>query len=66
MAGPVSPVTSTALFALYMAKVYTPQQFITLFVGRCNADRQVEQMIASEFGATLPRGGCGQWCRSCI
>jgi hypothetical protein len=54
------------LFALYMDRVYTPQQFITLFAGRGNADRQVKQMFASEFGATLPRGGWGQCCRSCI
>ena len=29
----------------------TPQQFITLFAGRSNADRQVVEMFASEFGA---------------
>jgi hypothetical protein len=40
-----------------MDKSYTPQQFITLFAARGNADRQVKQMFASEFGATLPRGG---------
>jgi hypothetical protein len=45
---------------------YTPKQFITLFAGRSNADRQVTQMFASEFGATLPLGGWGQCCLSCI
>ena len=54
------------LFALYMDRGYTPQQFNTLFDGRSNADRQVKQIFASEFGATLPRGGWAQWCRSCI
>jgi len=54
------------LFALYMDRVYTPQQFITLFAGRGNEDRQVKQMFASEFGATLPRGDLGQCCRSFI
>jgi hypothetical protein len=54
------------LFALFMDRGYTPQQFITLFAGSSNADRQVTQMFASEFGATLPRGGWGQCCRSCI
>jgi len=52
------------LFALFMDRDYTPQQFITLFAG--NADRQMTLMFASEFGATLPRGGWGQCCRSCI
>jgi hypothetical protein len=54
------------LLALFMDRGYTPQQFITLFAGSSNADRQVTQMFASEFGATLPRGGWGQCCRSCI
>ena len=39
------------LFALYMGRGYTPQQFITLFAGRSNADRQVTQFFAPEFGA---------------
>ena len=54
------------LFALYMVRGHTPPQFITLFAGRGNADRQVKQMFASEFQATLARGGWGQCCRSCI
>ena len=45
------------LFALYMDRGYTPHQFIALFDGRSNADRQVTQWFASEFGAILPRGG---------
>ena len=48
------------VFALYMDRGYTPQQFTTLFAGMGNADRQVEHMFASEFGATTPRGGWGQ------
>jgi len=51
---------------LFMDRGYTPQQFITLLAGRNNADRQVTQVFASEFGATLPRGGWCQCCRSYI
>ena len=36
------------LFALFMDRSYTPQQFIKLFAGSSNADRQVTQMVASE------------------
>jgi hypothetical protein len=54
------------LFALYMDRGYTPVQFIVLFAGRENADRQVERMFASEFGAVPPRGDWGQCCRNCI
>jgi hypothetical protein len=46
-----------SLFTLNIEGGYTPQQFITLFTGRGNADRQVKQIFASEFGATLPRIG---------
>ena len=45
-------------FPLFMVRGYTPQQFITLFDGSSNAYRQVTQMFASEFGATLPRDCC--------
>jgi len=51
------------LFALYMDRGYTPQQFVTLF--GTPADRQVE-MFTAEFGAKMPRGGWGQCCRSCL
>ena len=54
------------LFTLYMGRVYTPQQMITLFAGSGNANRKVKQIFASEFGATLPRGGWGQFYRSRI
>ena len=42
------------LFALYMDRGYTPQQFVALF--GTPADRQVE-MFTAEFGAKMPRGG---------
>jgi len=48
------------LFALYMDRGYTAQQFVALFAGRGNANRQVERMVAAEFWADLPRGGWGQ------
>jgi hypothetical protein len=47
-------------FALYMGRGYNPQQFITLFAGRSNADRQMTQLFAYEFGESLPLGG---WCQ---
>jgi len=50
------------LFALYMDRGYTPQQFVVLFGDA--ADRQV--MFTAEFGAKMPRGGWGQCCRSCL
>ena len=52
------------LFALYMDRGYTPQQFVALF--GTPADRQVEEMFTAEFGAKMPRGGWGQCCRSCL
>jgi len=42
-----------------MYRGYNPQQYITLFASRGNADRQLNQMFASEFGATMPLGGWG-------
>jgi len=51
------------LFALYMDRGYTPQQFVALF--GTPTDRQVETFTA-EFGAKMPRGGWGQFCRSCL
>jgi len=51
------------LFALYIDRGYTPQQFEALF-GK-PADRQVE-MFTAEFGAKMPRGGWGQCCRGCL
>jgi len=38
------------LFALYMDRGYTPQQFITLFAGRSNADRLVKQFSRLNLG----------------
>ena len=49
-----------------MAMGYNQQHFIVLFVGGSIADRKVKQMLLSEFGATLPRGGWVQRFRSCI
>jgi len=46
----------SCLFALYRDRGYTPPPFLALF-DACNADRQVEGMFASEFGAEIPRGG---------
>jgi hypothetical protein len=42
------------LFALYADRRYASQQFVSMFVV-CNADRQVEQLFAAEFGAELPK-----------
>jgi hypothetical protein len=54
------------LFALYADRGYTSQHFVSLF-DACNADRQVEQLFAAEFGAELPKSsGWGQCCRSCL
>jgi hypothetical protein len=54
------------LFALYDDRGYTPQNFVSIF-DTCNADRQVEQMFAAEFGAELPKiNGWGQCCRSSL
>jgi len=52
------------IFALYMDRGYTPQQFVELFGDA--ADRQVEEMFTTEFGAKMPRGGWGQCCCSCL
>jgi len=52
------------LFALYMERGYTPQQFVALF--GTPANRQVEEMFTAEFGVKMPRGGWGQCCRSCL
>jgi len=52
------------LFALYMDRGYTPQQFVALF--NTPTDRQVEEIFTSEFGAKMPRGAWGQCCRSCL
>jgi hypothetical protein len=42
-----------------MDRGYNAQQFITLFVGRGNSDKQVEQMFVSEIVAALLCGGWG-------
>jgi len=52
-----------SLFAIYMERGYTPQQFVALF-GAKAADGQVERIFTAEFGAEVPRGGWGQCCRS--
>jgi len=41
-----------------MDSVYTSQQFIALFYGKGDADRQVVRKLESESGAGLQRGGC--------
>ena len=56
----------SCIFALYMDRGYTPQQFISLF-DTCNlADQEVERLYTIEFGAQKARGGWGQCCRSCL
>jgi len=52
------------LFALYMDRGYTPKQFVALF--NTPADRQVEAMFTSEFGAKMPPGCWAQCCNSCL
>jgi hypothetical protein len=58
--GPVSTVCGKycCLFALYMDRGYTANQFVGLFTPSI-ADQQVESLFASEFGylRQLPRGG---------
>jgi len=54
------------LFALYMDRGYTPQQFNSLFNACEHADQQVERLFTSEFGAQMARGGWDQCCRSCL
>jgi len=46
------------LFALYMDRGYSPQQFVALF--NTQAERQVEELFTTEFGAKMPRGLWGQ------
>jgi len=52
------------LFAHYMDRGYTPKQFVGLFNPDI-ADRQINQLFASEFGP-LPRGPRGGQCSSNI
>jgi len=54
------------VFALYMDRGYTLQQFVALFSTGDVADRQVEKMFTPEFGTEIPRCGWGQCCRSCL
>jgi len=66
-AWPLTSVASTAVFhPLHVKGLHPPKQFITLFDGSSNADQKVTLMFASVFGASLPRGGKGQYCRICI
>jgi len=44
------------LFALYMDLGYTPKQFVSLFDACNNADRQVQRLFTTEFGAQMSRG----------
>jgi hypothetical protein len=58
--GPLSTVCGKycCLFALYMDRGYTPNQFVGLFTPSI-ADHQVQNLFASEFGSlrSVPRGG---------
>jgi len=54
------------LFALYMDREYSPQQFVVLFGEVEAADIEVERMFTTEFGAEMPRGGWGPCRRSCL
>jgi hypothetical protein len=60
--GPTSNVCGKycCLFALYMDRGYTPQQFVGLFDAEKKADRQKERALASEFGPLLPQRPGGQ------
>jgi len=64
--GPTTTVCGEycSLFALYMDRGYTPQQFVGLFAAE-NADRNIHQLFCSEFGPALckQRSG-GQCCTS--
>ena len=57
--GPTTTVCGEycCLFALYMDRGYTPQQFVGLFTAE-NADRNIHQLFCSEFGSG------GQCCTS--
>ena len=53
------------LCALYLARGYSPKQFIGLFDPR-TADKQVAHMFTSEFGSSLKtRGPRGSQCCTC-
>jgi len=54
------------LFALYMDRGYTPQQFVHLFGEVVAADLEVQRMFTAELVAEMPRGGWGQCCHSCL
>ena len=54
------------LYALYTDRGNTSQKFVALFDTYGAADRQVKQILATEFRAEMPRGGWGQCCRSCL
>ena len=49
------------LFALYMDRGYTPQQFVCLFAAE-NADRNIHQLFCSEFGPALFKQRSGRQC----
>jgi hypothetical protein len=46
------------VFALYMDRGFTPQQFVGLF-NAAKADRQIRHLFASEFGQPRKRDVCG-------
>ena len=54
------------LFSKFVDSGFTPQQFVALFDAGGVADKQVERLFVSEFGAHMPRGGCGQRCHACL
>lgn len=50
------------LFALYMDRGYTPQQFVGLFSANGDADRQIHQLFCKEFGHKRCRQRAGGQC----
>jgi hypothetical protein len=65
--GPTSSVCGhyCCLFALYMNRGYTPQQFVSLFHPDI-ADCQVTQLFRSEFGPQRARSRDGGQCCTCL
>jgi len=63
--GPLSTVCGKycCLFALYMDRGYTGQQFVGLFTAGM-ADQQVEHLLAQEFGSLRGVPRAGQCCTS--
>ena len=63
--GPTTTVCGEycCLFALYMDRDYTPQQFEGLFAAAASdADRRIHQLFCSEFGPTLCKQRSGGEC----